>query len=65
MRPTRIRDKKMEKSFIKFTLFLTLAVGILFSGCQKDEDNKDTKGYNFTPPTSWSHGTAAGGVETF
>ena len=55
----------MGKSFIKFGLFLVLALGVLISGCKKDDDDKDTKGYNFTPPTSWTHETVAGGIETY
>ena len=48
-----------------YFLFVLLAFGVLNSGCKKDDNDKDTKEYYFTPPTSWKQGTAAGGIETF
>jgi hypothetical protein len=56
---------KNKGRFLRKVCF-ALAVVILFSGCEKDdEDTKTNKGYSFTPPSSWVAGEAAGGIETF
>ena len=56
-------------NFLKKASFVMLAFGVLITGCKKDdEDDKDTNtnaAYNFTPPSSWTAGTAAGGITTY
>ena len=51
-------------NFFRMVFFVLLLLGVL-SGCKKDEENTSSNGYSFTPPSSWTVGTAAGGIETF
>jgi len=61
-----LKSQKSRVNFFIMAFFALLTVGVIFSGCKKDDDDKDTNnGYNFTPPTSWTKQTLAGGIEKF
>ena len=60
-----LKSQMSRGNFFRVIFFCASISGLLlFSGCNKD-DEETSKGYNFTPPSSWTAGTAAGGIETF